>query len=187
MTQTEFLNQLEIRLAGIPKDERNKIIEYYTEIINDKLENGESEESIFRSLGSPETIAQNILEENDDTPKSFEKPKKSKNIGKIIGFSVLLPFIIAMFALWGVVVLSFLIASFALAVSGIGLFISSFFLFFQSFMVGLCQIGFGLLLASVSVFAGYGSWQFAKLYGRAIRGMFRKYKRIYGGEYHEEI
>lgn len=204
MTRTEFFKQLEIRLGSIPQDERNKIIEYYAEIINDKAENGESEESIFRSLGSPETIAQNILEENgentfdtsnsagtdmpdspDDIPETFKKPQKSTSVGKIIGFSFLLPFVIAMFAIWGVVVLSFLVAALGLAVSGIGYSIGSFFLFVQSFSVGLCQLGIGLTAAALSIFVGYGSWAFAKLYGRVVKRIFGKYKCVYGGEYHE--
>ncbi len=203
MTRTEFFKQLEIRLGSIPQDERNKIIEYYAEIINDKAESGESEENIFRSLGSPETIAQNILEENgentfdvsnsaetnipnrpNDIAKNFKKPQKPTSVGKIIGFSFLLPFVFTMFAIWGVVVLSFLIAALALAVSGIGYGISSFFLFVQSFSVGLCQLGIGLTAAALSIFVGYGSWAFAKLYGRAVKKMFGKYKCIYGGEYH---
>lgn len=189
MTKLEFVNQLESRLGGIPKDERNGILEYYVEIINDKLENGESEDSILQSLGSPETIARNILSENDMPPIEAVKPlpvQKSRSVGRIIGFSFLLPLVIFMLAMWGIVVLSFLFVALALALGGVGYFVSSFFLFVQDFWVGLFQIGIGLVTASISIFVGCGSWRFAKLYGRTVVKMFKKYKRIYGGKHCEK-
>lgn len=75
MTKNEFLKELKSHLSNISGDEQNIIIEYYSEIINDKLDDGQNEEEIISELGSPKKIALTVTKdyyerENQDYRKS---------------------------------------------------------------------------------------------------------------------
>ncbi|MDD6489247.1 MAG: DUF1700 domain-containing protein [Clostridia bacterium] len=181
MTQSEFLNGLKSHLSKIPKDEREKIVEYYSEIINDKIDEGKTEEQAVSELGSPEQVAQSVLEDYSDNDSKHKENQKPRSVGAIIGFSILIPFVILMVAVLGVVSLSFIIASGALIVGGAAFFISSFWIFFQSFPAGLFQFGIGLFSVALGVFAMYGSIAFGKLYFRIVKATFKKYVSVYGG------
>ena len=63
MTQTEFLEDLERRLGVLPAGERRRAVDFYRELIQDGMESGKSEEEAVDALGSPETAAAALLEE----------------------------------------------------------------------------------------------------------------------------
>lgn len=64
MNKGEFLSQLRLRLGALSKQELEKTIQYYSEIIDDMLEEGVSEEDAVANLESVEEIASRIIEEN---------------------------------------------------------------------------------------------------------------------------
>lgn len=64
MNKGEFLAQLRLRLGALSKQELEKTIQYYSEIIDDMLEEGVSEEDAVANLESVEEIASRIIEEN---------------------------------------------------------------------------------------------------------------------------
>ena len=58
MSKNEFLNQLSILLSDVSPEEREEVLAYYREYIEDAgLEN---EESILEELGTPESVAAEI-------------------------------------------------------------------------------------------------------------------------------
>ena len=61
MSKQEFLKKLKHELRKLKKEERNKYIEYYDEIISDIMERGVSEEEAIAKQGSIEKIAGDIL------------------------------------------------------------------------------------------------------------------------------
>lgn len=61
MTKDEFLSALGSRLSGIPSEDRRKSLEYYSEIIDDRMEDGLSQEEAVEALGSVEDIVLTIL------------------------------------------------------------------------------------------------------------------------------
>lgn len=61
MNKQEFLTGLKHKLKKLKKEERNKYIEYYDEIISDIVESGVSEEEAIKRQGSIEQIAGHIL------------------------------------------------------------------------------------------------------------------------------
>lgn len=89
----EFKKELEKRNIADPQD----IIDFFHEMINDRIELGEDIQDILNSLGSPETLAQSITTDNkqsneikDDETKSEEtktfteeKHLEFENINKI--------------------------------------------------------------------------------------------------------
>jgi uncharacterized membrane protein len=64
MTAKEWLEILEVKVKVLPKDERDGIMSYYSEMIADGIESGTSEEEFINSLGNPNDVANKILAEN---------------------------------------------------------------------------------------------------------------------------
>ena len=82
MTKQLFLNELSAALHGLPREERYRTLSYYDELIDDRVEDGQSEEEAVESLGSPEQIAREILGE--------EEPPVSTGTGRKVWLIILL-------------------------------------------------------------------------------------------------
>jgi uncharacterized membrane protein len=162
MTKVEFIKELKDRLSKLPDYEINRTVSFYTEIIDDRIEEGISEEQAVSSLGSIEKIASDTL---IDTPLSSliqEKIKESKNKSKnqtlwlvlvICGFPFWLPMLIAFVSVvlslfitvWAVVI-SLFAAELSLAVSGVFGLISGLALIVNTdFFAGVAVIGMSLV------------------------------------------
>ena len=50
MTKQLFLNELSAALHGLPREERYRTLSYYDELIDDRMEDGQSEEEAVESL-----------------------------------------------------------------------------------------------------------------------------------------
>jgi len=74
MTQQAFIDALSAALASLPPADRNRSLDYYREIIGDRMEEGCSEEEAVAALGDPETIAKQILDEPQSSAKETAAP-----------------------------------------------------------------------------------------------------------------
>ncbi|MBR6303508.1 MAG: DUF1700 domain-containing protein, partial [Lachnospiraceae bacterium] len=63
MNKETFLTELRTRLEGLPETELNKSIDFYSEMIDDRLDDGLSEEEAIAALGSLKDITDRILED----------------------------------------------------------------------------------------------------------------------------
>ncbi len=63
MNKETFLTELRTRLEGLPETELNKSIDFYSEMIDDRLDDGLSEEEAVAALGSLKDITDRILED----------------------------------------------------------------------------------------------------------------------------
>ena len=63
MSKADFLRLLERALAQLSEEERQKNLEYYSELLDDMMEEGMTEAEATAKLGSPSQIAQSILQE----------------------------------------------------------------------------------------------------------------------------
>lgn len=161
MTKAEFMNELENRLMRLPEGERGKSLSFYAESIDDRIEDGMSEEEAVASLGSLEDIAGEIL---IDTPLTTlittriqESRKKSGNKGlwmalAICGSPLWVPLAIAFAAVifavyicvWAVVI-SLAALAFSLGTVGCVATLGGIFsFFFRGPVVGLAMLGGGL-------------------------------------------
>ena len=52
MTKNEFISSLGARLSGLPKDEACERLAFYSETIDDRIEEGMSEAAAVRDVGS---------------------------------------------------------------------------------------------------------------------------------------
>ena len=57
MNKSEFLQQLKKELAGIPKEDREERLNFYSEMIDDRMEEGLSEEDAVRAVGTDDELA----------------------------------------------------------------------------------------------------------------------------------
>ena len=108
MNKTEFLKNLREGLNGLPEDEVDGRIDFYSEMIDERIEEGASEDDAVAALGSIDEIAMQIL---SDIPLSSIVKKKAK-IKR--GMS---PLTVVLLAVGSPIWLSLLIAAFAVAVS----------------------------------------------------------------------
>ncbi len=63
MTKKNFLKKLNGELKALPAAERKKALDYYSELIDDRVEEGFTEESAVMQLGEAKPVAQGILQD----------------------------------------------------------------------------------------------------------------------------
>lgn len=108
MTKMQFLMALHDALSGLPRDEIEERLNFYTEMIEDRMEEGFSEEDAVAAVGSVTDIANQILGEIPlmKLAKEKIKPKRPMKAWEIVLLAVGFP-------IWG----SLLIAVLSVAVS----------------------------------------------------------------------
>lgn len=176
MNKQEFLEKIRNQLAGLSEDDIKKSIDYYTEMIEDRMEEGLTEEEAVKEMGKPEEVASQILM---DTPfsklvKVKVKPKKSLSILSIIlivlGSPVWLPLVAAFFiiilsvyiVLWSFVLVLYSVVL-SLAAGGVsGLLASVMIMFNVDILCGVFTLGVAIVCAGLSVLLFFGSNQVVK-------------------------
>ena len=170
MTKQEFLNALETALSGYPKAELEERISFYSEMIDDCIEDGLSEEEAVAKIGSPQAVSEQILK---DTPlfklaKEKIKPKRHLATWEIVlialGSPIWISLTVSAFAvvlslyatLWSVLV-SLWAVFISLAAAALGCtFGGAVFLFTVSIPVGLAVIGGAIFSVGLSIFSFFG-------------------------------
>ena len=106
MTKKEFLATLKRKLRGLPYADIKERLSFYSEIIDDKMEEGLTEGEAVRGIGDINEIAEQILGEVEVTTKSGKAPASPWQIVLlIIGAPVWLPLLISFYAvMWSVAV-----------------------------------------------------------------------------------
>ena len=84
MTKKEFLIKLRRKLWRLPKQEREEQLAFYGEMIDDRIEEGLTEEEAVESVGKVDEIACQVKTENTD-----EQPTKKKRSGAGIALIVI--------------------------------------------------------------------------------------------------
>lgn len=64
MKKREFLDNLKGLISVLPSEDVNKYLEYYQEMIDDRIDDGISEEEAVKAVGNPKIIAEQILKDN---------------------------------------------------------------------------------------------------------------------------
>lgn len=86
MNKQEFLQTLEDKLSGLPQEDRNRSIEFYSEMIDDRIDEGMSEEEAVMDIGSIDGIVQETIKDVPLTKIIKEKatPKRSLKTWEIV-------------------------------------------------------------------------------------------------------
>ena len=170
MTKQEFLAELRRRLDGVPKSEIEERVAFYSEMIDDQVEEGASEEEAILTLGSMDDIVSQILSEIPLTQiaKQKFKPKRRLETWEIVLLIVSAPIwlslLISLFSailslyvgLWSVIV-SFWSVFASLGACALGFVVSSIGLAFDGQeLEGIAMLGMGVACAGLCVFSFFG-------------------------------
>lgn len=191
MNKQEFLNALEGALAGLGEEEIKKSVDFYAEMIDDAVENGENEEEAVARLGSVEETAQKIINETPLSSLVKENIRGHKwsaltVVLLIIGSPIWLSIAASVFAviislyisLWAIAV-SFFAVCVSLAVAGLAFVVSAPFMAAAVPAKSMLCFGMGLVCMGVSVFIFYLSVIISKLIIRLTVFIIRKIKGIF--------
>ena len=129
MNKVEFLNELSSSLSSLSKSERDDLIQYYDELIEDRKERtNQSEEEIIASLGSIDEIVRKttgIKKEKIviDDPEIVSSYKEIKSKNKSSNNNTILKIVIIAitFPIWIGLVIGFLGCLIGFFASGVGL------------------------------------------------------------------
>lgn len=172
MLRNEFINKLSALLKELPPYERDKAIAYYSELIADRVEAGETEEDIIAQFGDISELAKSILAES---PRLVTVTKNSSL--KPLWITLLVLFSPAIFGLGIAAIgigiagaaalfvasLAFFIAALALALTFVFGFFSAFTIFPISPTLAIVQIGASLICGGLAIFIFIGAYAFSKL------------------------
>lgn len=200
MKKKEFLEELEKRLNGLPKNDIEERKNFYSEMIDDRVEDGKTEEEAIEDLGGIDTVVNQIASETPMVKlvKEKIKPKRGPKAWEIVllvlGFPLWFPLLIVGFVLilvfyllmWIFVIVTYVVET-AFIVSAIAGFLkfgveliiyNNFNIGYLS--VGILGIGLALVMAGICTLA-------TKLNVKLAKKIFTGFKRkmIGGGKNNE--
>ena len=178
MRKQDFIKELRLNLSFLPKEEIDDRISFYSELIDDKIEEGVKEEDAIKSIGSIDEIINQIIDEMplSKIAKDKIKPKRKLRgleialiiVGSPIWLSLLLSLIAVLFSLyiigWSIVISiwAILISLIAVLVAGIVLTIIS--LFSNIYIVALSYLGATLVILGLTILMHYVCKIITRLY-----------------------
>lgn len=170
MTKLKFLLELNDRLSGLPKSEVEERLSFYNEAIEDRMEEGLSEEEAVAAVGSAEEVAAQIISETPliKVAKEKIKPKRKLRVWEIVLLAVGSPIWVSLLAAALAVVISLYAAVWSVVAafwSVFGAFVGGaiggvawgvWFMVLDKIPVGIAIIGAGVTLAGLAIFAFFG-------------------------------
>ncbi len=165
MNKAEFMVRLQDGLAGLPEESLSEHMSFYSEMIDDRIEDGLSEEEAVAAVGPVEDIVGQVITETPLTTLVRERvrPKRRMKTWElvllILGSPIWLSLMIAGFAIVisiYAVIGSFIVAFWAIELTFIacaigGSFIGTINLIKAEPAIGVAQIGFGILCGGLAI------------------------------------
>ena len=195
MTKREFLNELKKGLAGLPEEDIERSIEFYGEMIDDRIEEGKTEEEAVADIGTVKDAVSQILSEIPISRliKEKVKPKRKMHAWEIVllvlGSPIWFSLLVAAFAVimsvyivaWSVVVALWAVfaslAASALDIIALGVIN----LCHNNPMGGIGMMGASLVCAGMAILFFFGcklitkcSWFLTKLVPIGVKNCFIK-------------
>jgi len=170
MSKQEFLAQLRKGLSGLPQDDIEERLIFYSEMIEDRKEEGLSEEEAVSAVGTVDEIVTQVVAETPFAKIAKERIKSKRRLsaGEIVllalGSPIWLSLGIAAFAvilslyisLWAVIIsLWAVFASFAACSIG-GVLACVVFIVDGNGASGLAMLSAGIVCAGLAIFMFYG-------------------------------
>ncbi len=170
MSKQDFLTKLRKGLSGIPQNEIEERLTFYSEIIEDHMEEGLSEAEAISAIGSVDEIIAQVIAEIPLAKIAKERivPKRRLGVGEIVllalgspiwlslGVAVLAVILSIYISLWAVIIsLWSVFASFASCSVG-GVIACVIFLVGGNGASGVAMLSAGIICAGLSIFMFYG-------------------------------
>lgn len=170
MNKQEFFARLGKGLSCLPQEDKNERLIFYREMIDDRIEDGLSEEEAIHAIGNVDDIIAQIIA---DTPlvkivKERVTPKKNISVLTIVLLSLGSPLWISLLIAIFAVILSLYASFWAVIISLWAVFVSVIgsalgavlsgiiFVCIGHVPTGIATIGAGIFLAGLSIFIFYG-------------------------------
>ena len=190
MKKQEFLDKLKASLWAMPEADTQRSLDYYSEMIDDRMEEGLTEEEAVAAIGDLDEIVGQILTETPRPPATVEKtPKRDHTkvwliVLLVLGSPIWIPLVAAVLSvaisayvtLWSVVLVLWCLTV-AACVSPLACLISILFSFQESSVLvnlgaALLFAGLSILLFMVSMLATKGMLALTKLIWKFIKSIF---------------
>lgn len=119
MNKLEFLEALRARISGLPKNDIDERLSFYGEMIDDRIEDGKSEDEAINEIGTPDEVASQIVASTPLSKIVKEKIKPKRQIKAweivllVLGSPIWLSILVAVLA----VVLSLYVVIWSVAIS----------------------------------------------------------------------
>lgn len=172
MNREEFIESIKSQLSSFPNNEGEKAAEFFNESINDRIEDGMTEEEAIASMGTPEEIVEKAMLDMTISTLVINRMERKQlpTWAKIllgVTFPFWLPLLVAFAAVilvlylcvW-VVVLALCISCVGVAVAGIVMIALTIPQVMINGMAGAMLLGTGMVLIGISLFfalACYGA------------------------------
>lgn len=167
MLKQEFINNLSESLSALPKQEIEERLNFYTEMLDDLMEEGLTEEEAVEKInGDSSILSQSVVDSENKTDKPRVKRKlKAWEIVLIsVGSPVWVTLLISAFAvvfslyvsLWLVIVSSWAIVVALACSSLVSIIGGAIYTFAVSSVTGAILIGAGIACAGIAIFLFFG-------------------------------
>ncbi len=170
MSKQEFLAMLRKGLSGLPQSDIEERLTFYSEMIDDRMEEGLTEEEAVSQVGSVNEIVSQILSENPPSKDGTKKIKSRKGLKAweiiflVLGSPIWLSLLLAVFAvilsiyvvIWSVIISLWAIWGSFIACSFGGVVAGAIFMSNGNGLTGIAMIGAGIVCAGLSIFLFYG-------------------------------
>ena len=161
MNKQEYLEAIRSRICAMPADDVNRFMDYYSEMIDDRVEDGLSEEEAVADMGSPDAAVEQILEDMPLTKLVKEKIKPKHELKAwevvliVLGSPVWIPLLITALVL----LLTLWIVAFALLIS------------FYAVVLSFVAAGIGGLICAIPLFIANSPYTAVLMLGAALIGV----------------
>ena len=168
MTKLKFLLSLHERLSALPPKDVEEQLNFYSEMIEDRMEEGLSEEEAVAQVGSIDEIAAQIAAEIPAEKQESLKPQRKLKaweltlliLGSPVWFSLLIAAFAVVFSLYiSLCAVAFSLWSVFAAVAGVSIGITIFGIFHtcvSTTLPGIALIAAGIVCAGLSIFLFIG-------------------------------
>lgn len=190
MTKIEFLDKLQELIQEYPSEETQQSLDYYSEMIDDRMEDGMTEAEVIASLGPVEKIAEQIKCELPITTLVKHEIKGKRMpvwsivlliIGSPLWLSIVVTIAVVVLSLYLTVwllALAFWICDLSFAVSAVAcVFALVVSVARGHILTGVFYLGAGLILAALAIFVHLASFYISKGIVVGTKGIFHQIKK----------
>ncbi len=170
MRKQEFLDKLKQGLSGMPKDDVEERLAFYSEMIDDYMEEGMAEEDAVAKIDSVDEIVTDVIADTPLTKLLKEKikgqraPKAWEIVLIVLGFPIWFSLLVAVFAivvslyaaLWSIVFSLWAVFGAFVAAAVGGTLGGVLFACTGNPIAGFAIFGGGVVCAGLAIFAFYG-------------------------------
>ena len=195
MRKKEFLEKLRASLWAMPEADKQRSLDYYAEMIDDRMEDGLSEEEAVAAISDLDEIVKQILNESPRPPATVKNESKQQKRGLepwmivllVLGSPLWIPLVASIagtvisvyVSLWSVVIALYAV-TFALFVAALGCILGSFFMIgsvprvIVAWGTALLCAGLAILFLLLSNLAAKGLVKLTKLAWETCKGIFKR-------------